>query len=121
MGLILGVGESSLRLLLRGCAHTFGILLRLASNSLGMLLCFIAGPLALGMQRADRRHRLVSGHLGLRPRRVQDFLGLLLGGAHAVGRGAVGLCDALPRTRLCLLPQLRGSALGALHDVRYAR
>ena len=62
-----------------------------------------ARVLGLGVNRADRRQRIVPRHLGLRAGGVEDLLRLVLGGEHATARGAVRLGDPLLSARLGLV------------------
>src|SRR5207244_5205108 len=103
----LRLNAQTLLLLLRGKARALCLLLRLAARLLRLLLRFAARLLALRTQRRDRRQRLVARLLRVRPRRVQELLGLLLGRAHAVGGRAVGLRDPLSRSPLGVFAQLR--------------
>ena len=88
---------------------------------LGLLPRLCAGTIALGVRGADGGQGLVPGSLGLHTGCVKDLLGLLLGRAHAVGGGAVGLGDPLARPRLGLLAQLPRRPFGRLEDARDLR
>ena len=110
--------SASLRAL---CALELCIALGGRAQLLGLGLGLGAHALGLGVDRADSRDGLVARGLGLRARLAQQLLGLLLGRAHAIGGGAVGLGDTFARARLGLLAQLVGGAFGGLDDARDAR
>ena len=104
-----GVAARRLTLLL-------GFALGARAQLLGLGLGVGAHPLGLGVDAADGGDGVVACALGLRARLREQLVGLLFGGVHAVGGGAVGLGDALARAILGLLAQLGGRAFGRVHD-----
>jgi hypothetical protein len=115
-GVLLSVGTRTGGVLARMCSHLLGGGKRVGAKSLALGNGVLACELRLLVQPADRSNGLVASRFRLRASGGEQIVGLLVGGSHAMLGGAVRLGNALSRTRLGVVSELGGGALGGGHD-----